>query len=327
MSDITERRLYINEYPEYGLVLQCIIELFLQEKEKNKKEKGKDRITLLSDIDEEIAYLFNTNSVYAGKLRKVYCSGGNRKADFSEKYLREGSIEHFNFGRLKSVFKRRKIEISDEICDKLLRLSTLALPVSEILNKESKFEIHTEVKVKIEEWKHEIDLIMETRQSLKVSLLKYLHHFRENELVWWLFTSLPSVKEEKVEHWIDSFGNIPSEKTILELIDSAEKCGYLLDFKNKFYRINEKNHKNVYDDITGFDLLFAYVHIDNFKQLACTPLRPVDIYLTYLITATIKQCPRELILERIAADSKAKIAFNFAPTEEIIVDWATQTYI
>lgn len=322
MPNIIEDGFYMDEYPEYKLVVQCILKIFLQA---NKEKK----IKFMFQVDEYVGELLQTSAANASNLRKIYFNGDRNEnaSDCSLKHLKMSKVGFFDFEKMMNICKENGIDISTQNRDELLLFSTCALPVSEILNEKSKFGIHADFRVQIKAWIHEIDVIMKKNPNLKIILLKYLHKFRENELVWWLLSSLPSVAEGKVKHWIDSFGNIPSEKTILELIDSTEEYGYLLDFKNKFYRINEKNHKTVHDEVTGYDLLSAHIHIDNFKQLACTPLRPVDVYLTYLIAATIKHCPQELILEQIAAASKAKLAYNFASTEDIMVDWTTRTYI
>ena len=63
--------------------------------------------------------------------------------------------------------------------------------------------------------------------------------------------------------------------------------------------------------------------MDYLKQFAHTPLRRNDIYLTYLILATLKQWPQELILEKIVSASKANLPIDYVPLNEIKWDWAS----
>lgn len=311
----------MDEYPEYKLVVKCVLKTFLRANEEKK-------IKFISQVDEYVGELLQTSAANAGNLRKLYFSGDRSKktADYNSKHLGISKVGFLDLEKMIRICKENDVNISERARNELLFFSTCALPVSEILNEESKFGIHADFRIQLKAWIDEIGAIMKKNPNLKIAMYKYLHKFRENELVWWLLASLPSVAEEKVKRWIESFANVPSEKTILELVGSTEELSYLLEFKNKFNYINEKNHKNVYDEVTGIDLLFAHIHIDNFKQLALTPLRSVDIYLTYLITATIKQCPQELILEQVASSSKAELTYNFIPIGEIMVDWNRQTY-
>lgn len=319
MSKIIRDHFYINDYPEYKPVLRIVLKLFLQAK----KEK---KIAHLSDVDHDIAYLFNTNNVYAGKLRKFYYPTREQKKSKSSKDdLEEITIGHFDFYRLKELVKQHEMDICDESYEVILACANLALPVSEVLKEVSNFNIHTGIKEKVKGCIKEIDLIMRDRKTLKISLFKYLHQFRSDELVWWLLATLPTIDELKVKKWISSFGNVTSNKEILTLINSAEKYGYLLEFNHKFRRINEKNHKNIYDNILALDLLCAYAHIDYFEQFAHTGLRADDVYLTYLIVSTLDSNSQEVILEQIGHASKAKLPIDFTPPTEVIIDWNTHT--
>ena len=181
------------------------------------------------------------------------------------------------------------MRIPDETYDGILLLSSYARPVSEILKDRGQFEIHAEFKHCVKSWISELDRIMQNSPDLKVAIFLYLHQFRENEMVWWLLATLPTIDLEEVKKWIATFGDISSEKTILEIITPNEKTDFLLDFKNKFSRLNASNLKNVYDNVSGFDLQCAYWHIDYFKQFSRTPLRSDDIFLTYRTYIGIKK--------------------------------------
>lgn len=320
MSTTSNKTFCISMYPEYKLVIQCVLHFFLQAKERG-------RIKFQSEIDSIISDLFNINAAYAGKLRKLYFpSGGNQHSvESSDERLNCCKISHFNFKRMASICETYGIRIPDEARDEILLLSASALPVSEILNDKSELEIHQGFKTAAKSWMDEIDIIMKDNADLKASIFMYLHQFRDNELIWWLLATLCSIEEEKVRKWIDVFDNIPSEKSIRESAEAAEKTNFLMDFYKKFYRLNASNLKLIYNGISGFDLICAYRHRDYFKQFARTPLRQNDVYLSYLIVATLKQHPQELMLEQIASASKANLPIDFCPKDERLIDWGIQT--
>lgn len=224
-----------------------------------------------------------------------------------------------------SECKKHNIYISDETYDGMLLLSTYALPVSEILKEKSNFEIHKQLRREVENWIKEIDTTMEKDSDLKARIFMYLHQFRDDEFTWWLLASLSSIEKEKIEHWIDELHNLPSERTTEEMLAPPQKIKALLDFYDKFPRLNASNLKTAYNHISVYDLQYAYFHIDYLKQFSRTPLRQNDIYLTYLILATLKQWPQELILEQIVSASKANLPIDFCPTDKLLIDWGTQT--
>lgn len=320
MSTLLRDSFCIDEYPEYEPLIQYVIQFFVQAKKRG-------RINLQSEIDKIISELFNINTAYAGKFRKFYFPS-NRSRNGPEpldKYLNRCKISHFNFKQMVSICGNNRINIPIEDRNKILLLSTFALPVSEILNEKSQYEIHADFKRKAEGWASEIDAIMKNIPDLKASIFMYLHQFRESEAVWWLLATLSSIDEEKIKKWVDSFRYVPSEKPILELVEPAKEASFLLDFYKKFPRLNASVLNTVYSNISGFDLFCAYDHIDCFKQFSHTPLRPDDILLTYLIITTLNECPQEGMLEQIAKASKANLPINFCPTDEVYIDWNSHT--
>lgn len=307
----------INEYPEYWPVIRCVFILLFQ-------AKRKGRIGHIGKIDDIFSSLFNVNTTYASKFRKLYSRRlkGIDDPELYDECMNHIKIGHFNSKRMISTYSSL---IPNDSLRGLLLLSNYAIPVSNILNESGKYEIHADFKREIKSWTSEIDKIMQGNPNLKAAIYMYLHQFRENELVWWLLATLPSIGKAKIEEWIHVFDAIHPEKSILEIIRLTEKWLFLLDFKNKLPRLNASNLKNVYDNVTGYDLQCAYFHIDYFKQLSRTPLRQDDIYLTYLIISTLEEWPQELMIEQIASASKANLPIDFCPKDERLIDWGTQT--
>ena len=320
MSVVAEETFCIGEYPEYFPVLYAAISFFLC-------EMKKIRTKPLKEVDEIIGELFNINISYASDFRKLLFPNSKckEKDNLRDKCFNQYKISHFRYDLMVSECKIKNIHLFNEMRDGMLLLSTYALPVSEILNGMGKYEIHADFKREMKSWINKIDEIMHDNSNLKVAIYMYLHQFRKNELVWWLLATLSSIEIEKVKKWIHVFSNISSEKSILEVAEITEKWCFLLDFKNKLPRLNAANLKNVYDNITGYDLECAYSHIDYFKQFSCTPLRQDDIYLTYLIVTTLNQHHQEMLLEQIAAESKATLPTKYCPVDEVEIDWPTQT--
>jgi len=309
----------LSNCPEYAPILQYVIDFFLQEKERN-------RSYLMNDVDESVGFIFQINPTYASKFRKLFFYDNKQYSPtLYDECMNRIRIRHFSYIAMEKACKEHEILVPKETRDELLFLQTLALPVSEMWNEKSEFEIHADFKCAAKKWISEIDIIMEDVPNLKAAIYMYLHQFRENELIWWLLATLSSIDKEKIEKWIHAFGDIPSEKSILEIVEVTDRWFFLLDFKNKLPRLNAKNLKHVFENVTGFDLYCAYNHINYFKQFSRTPLRQIDIYLTYLIIATLSQQPMELMLEQIAAASNADLPVKICPKNEIYVDWNTHT--
>lgn len=224
MSTLLIDSFCIGEYPEYEPLIQCVIQFFVQAKES-------DRIKFQSKIDEIISELFNINTAYAGKFRKFYFPSDRSRNDPEPlgKSLNHCKIGHFNFKHMASICEENDISISDEYRNKILLLSTFALPVSEILNEKSQYEVHADFKRKVDGWTSEIDAVMEKNPDLKASIFMYLHQFRASEAVWWLLATLSSIDEERIKKWIDSFRYVPSEKPILDLVEPARETSFLLE--------------------------------------------------------------------------------------------------
>lgn len=229
MSTLLRNSFCIDEYPEYEPLIQYVLQFFVQAKKRG-------RINFQSEIDEIISELFNINTAYAGKFRKFYFPS-NRSRNGPEPLgtsLNRCKIGHFNFKQMVAKCSKNGIGISVEDKNKILLLLTFALPVSEILNEKSQYEIHADFKREAESWASEIDAIMKNNPDLKASIFMYLHQFRESEAVWWLLATLSSIDEEKIKKWIDSFRYVSSEKPILEMVESTKEASFLLDFTKNF---------------------------------------------------------------------------------------------
>lgn len=320
MSTLLRDSFCIDEYPEYEPLIQNVLQFFVQEKKRG-------RISFQSKIDEIISELFNINTAYAGKFRKFYFPSSRSRSGTEplDKCLNRCKIGHFNFKQMVSICGKNRISISIEDRNKILLLSTFALPVSEILNDKSQYEIHADFKHDAKNWISEIDTIMKNNPNLKASIFMYLHQFRDSEAVWWLLATLSSIDEKKKKEWIDSYRYLPSEKPILEMVEPAKETSFLLDFYNKFPRLNASVLNTVYSNISGFDLFCAYDHIDYFKQFSRTPLRPDDILLTYLVISLLNECPQGLMLEQIEKASKANLPKPFRSDDEVYIDWNSHT--
>ena len=318
MSVVAEETFCIEEYPEYFPVIYTAIRFFLCEMEKIKVKPREE-------VDKAISALFNINKSYASDFRKLLFPRNKcrEKDNLRDKCFKQYKISHFNYDLMVSVCKDKKIPLFDEMRGGLLLLSTYALPVSEILKEKSNFEIHKQLKCEVRHWIEEIDAIMGKDSDLKARIFMSLHQFRDDEFTWWLLAALSSIDEEKIKHWIDELHNLPSEKTTEEMLTPPQRIKALLDFYDKFPRLNASNLKTAYNHISVFDLQCAYFHMDYLKQFAHTPLRRNDIYLTYLILATLKQWPQELILEKIVSASKANLPIDYVPLNEIKWDWAS----
>lgn len=320
MSVVAEETFCIDEYREYFPVIYTAIS-FLR--------CGMKKVDMrpMEKVDEVIHELFGINMSYASDFRKLFFPSSRCKEnnELREKCIKQYKISHFNYKLMVSKCNSKGIRLSNEIRDGMLLLSTYALPVSEVLKENSEFEIHEQLRNEVKKWIDAIDTVMKNDSDLKARIFMYLHQFRTDEFIWWLLATLSSIKEGKINHWIDELHNLPSEKTTGEMLAPPPKTKALLDFYEKFPRLNASNLKTIYNHISVFDLQCAFFHIDYLKQLSHTPLRPNDIYLTYLILATLKQFPQELMLEQIAAESKARLPIKYCPIDEVEIDWLTQT--
>lgn len=320
MSAVSEKTFCIDEYPEYYPVIYTVIRFFLRELEKMGKH-----IRPAEGVDYTISLLFGINGSYASDFRKLFFPNKKCKEDGSlrNKCFGQYKISHFNYKMMVSECERHHIYLSDEMREVILLLSTYALPVSEILKEKKRFEIHKQLEREAKQWIKEIDAVMECTPDLKARIFMYLHQFRANEFTWWLLATLPSIDEEKIAHWIDELNDIPSEKTSRELLFPPKRLAALLELYEKFPRLNASNLKTAYNHITVFDLQCAYFHIDFLKQLSHTPLRRDDVYLSYLMLATLKEWPQDLMLEQIAAASKATLPVKYGSLpDEIEGYWA-----
>lgn len=157
----------IKEYPEYGLVFQCVLDFFIQAKERGK-------INFLEDIDKIMSELFTINPTYARNLRQAYAPNSRSKMTQKriDKYFESYKISHINIKLMESECKKNGINCPDEVRDNILLLSTYTLPVSEILDEESKYEVHAKFKSEAKKWIDEIDMVMKNNPALKLSLLR-----------------------------------------------------------------------------------------------------------------------------------------------------------
>lgn len=326
-----EQKLWLETCSDYIPALTCAFTFLFHEKEKRQVEnkgiqtkKRKSRNITTADIDKIVGAAFDLSPGYAGNLRRFFCvdcynKKKPRNPDICEmEDLALAKIRPFSPNIMKSYCDpfddtELKINASDEILDGILLLANYALPVSEVLKEKSEFEIHRDIKCNVEEWKQEFEKVIGVDSDIAYwkTIFKYLHQFRADELVWVLLLMLPTIDEDRINKWKDSIENIQSTKTISEIESTRSSTSYLMQFRDELSDLERTsrrdltNRSEIFDTVSVLDLQSAYFHLDCFKQLSQTRLRPADVCLIYLM-AMLEPDYQGIMLEDIEDNLKVK---------------------